>query len=255
MVNWKRLIPSALKELVWKIACDQLHLKTKLRSGVPIKIASFSDWCVYNDLFVEREYDPGIVHALANFHEDSLVVVDLGANVGFFTLRVLHLLAGRVDPPKRIFCLLVEGSPLLCRELKERFAWLQSDSIEIQLVTGLVGQKQGQGQLSIHRSQNTNKVASHDGSSGVMVEYVDLDPLLSRFGRIDLLKCDIEGSEKELIENYPTLLKRTETAMFEFHEPDCSGPDGAAAMQALGFSPLCAPLKLGGNEVWYFKRS
>lgn len=244
------------------MACRELNLKMCLSSGVPIKIESYSDWCVYNDLFADGEYDPAIEAALLAAG-DQMVVVDLGANVGFFTLRVLHLLAkfralakpDSTPNPRQVHFLLVEGSPSLAHELEERVSWSRSDICTIQFVTGLVGRKDGSGMLQVNCSQSRNYVgAGESNSAQVQVPYVDLDPLLAAFARIDLLKCDIEGSENLFLQNYQSLLRRTKTAIFEFHEPDCPASEAVPQLVNLGFDPGKL-LHDGGNiQTWFFTR-
>jgi FkbM family methyltransferase len=233
----KRMIPSLVKNMLWLKACDLLHLKWKLRSGYPIKIASYSDWCIYNDLFVENEYDPAIHAALdkVNGH-NSLEVVDLGANVGFFTMRVLDLIQRRkVDVEKKAF-LLVEATPSLDHELRERVGTINELGLRIKIVNGLVGERQGDAQFHIKHSQTGHQVTEVDGGNGKLLAYVNLDTHLDGISRIDLLKCDIEGSEEAFLRNYQGLLRKTQVAIIEFHEPRCGASVGVPQAMLAGFT-------------------
>jgi hypothetical protein len=55
----------------------------------------------------------------------------------------------------------------------------------------------------------------------VTVPFIDLNPFFAAVPRIDLLKCDIEGSELLFVENYPDLLRKVEIAVFELHSNLC----------------------------------
>ena len=50
-----------------------------------------------------------------------------------------------------------------------------------------------------------------------MVSFVDISSVIRGWKYVDLLKCDIEGSEQLFIEKYQDVLKRTNLAVFEFH--------------------------------------
>src|SRR6185436_6762693 len=63
---------------------------------------------------------------------------------------------------------------------------------------------------------------SEDDSNGCEVAFIDLEKLFEQSPTIDLLKCDIEGGEKWLLEEYEPLLRRTRTAIFEMHHSICS---------------------------------
>ena len=72
-----------LETLLWK----QLDLKWQLQSGIVVKIKSQAEWVIYNDIFVDREYDLPIQQvAAAGWSGRPLHILDLGANVGFLHL-------------------------------------------------------------------------------------------------------------------------------------------------------------------------
>ena len=52
-------------------------------------VDSPDEWVVYDEVFQQGEYDGPITDALASFSKGPGCIVDLGANVGFFPLRVL----------------------------------------------------------------------------------------------------------------------------------------------------------------------
>lgn len=248
----KRLLPSKTKELVWKFASDQLHLKFTLSSGIPIKVASFSDWCIYNEIFADGEYDEGILVALAEASDADFTVLDLGANVGFFTMRVLHLMSKMKIRPRKTSFVLVEASPSLVSELNDRCSTLSSPEVEIRVIAGLVGQRTGSAPFEFHKSQCRNSVGSVT-SNALPVEYVDLLPVTSEFAKVNLLKCDIEGSEKEFLNNYGELLQRTDVAMFEFHSEGCKPAEGISLLSACGLQSK-KELRGGEPSVWLFWR-
>jgi len=67
---------------------------------------------MYTEVFRKGEYDSAIDRALTLADRDRCLVVDLGANVGFFTLRVIDR-ARSESRPCDVSVLAVEGSPLV----------------------------------------------------------------------------------------------------------------------------------------------
>ena len=65
-------------------------------------------------------------------------------------------------------------------------------------------------------------------------QYVDLDELVGP-GPIDLIKCDIEGSELEFWRVSPDLLGRTKMLVIEFHPNACDASHGRRLLESYGF--------------------
>jgi FkbM family methyltransferase len=218
----------------------RLELVHTLRSGVTVRVRSESDWWVYNEIFVEGDYDPAIdTLASPAAAGGSPVVLDLGANVGLFAARVVHRLAPAGIAAEVIS---VEGSPSVYRELVERVGEVQVPPVAIRPVHGLVGSRSGRATISEvdFGARNTlvpqhnagiapvSKMAHHD------VDFVDLDALTGH-RPVGLIKCDVEGSEQQLIETYgDTLLRRTAAAVFELHHDLCQAERCVELLEAAG---------------------
>jgi len=72
---------------------SRLNLEHTLNSGLTLKVASKGEWWAYNEIFVNGEYDVPTQTALENSSAKPFVVLDLGANVGYFAFRVFDLIA------------------------------------------------------------------------------------------------------------------------------------------------------------------
>jgi FkbM family methyltransferase len=224
------------KQWLWAKMAHAMHLEYRLQSGIRVKISSFADWCIYNDVFVSGEYDSAIQAALCEAREaGSLIVADIGANVGFFTLRVFDLLSRSSIRIPHVECFLVEASPHLEQRIRDHVSQLQREGVEINLVIGLVGEKVGSASFEFRSSESGNRVVTEPRTGTSTLAYYDLDKLLTRVAKIDLFKCDIEGSEFEVLKNYPHLLKKANVAVFEFHEPRCPAELGIAKTMEAGF--------------------
>jgi FkbM family methyltransferase len=160
------------------------------------------------------------------------LIVDLGANVGLFTARVIDRLVSDGNG-NGADLVLVEGSPTMYRELESRLPELAAESTAISSINGLVGNRAGAATIAEidFGARNTlfpennlglrpiSEMAHHD------VPFVDLTTIIEPGRRIGLLKCDIEGSEQLFLETYGSdLLGRTDVAVFEFHHRLCDVP-------------------------------
>jgi FkbM family methyltransferase len=228
--QFKRLIPAPLKTALRNRIRRELNLQLPLlqfalQSGLHISIASDCDWVIYNEIFVEGMYDEAIKTAIASGLKTH--VLDIGANVGFFTLRFIDL--ARRSGDKEYHATLVEGSPQVTKELRSRL----KDVPGVEILHGLVGKRSGSSIITENDYHGKNSIF---GDEGVKVDFIDLDQVGSLGTEIDLLKCDIEGAELLFIENYSDLLKRVKLAVFELHHRICDTDRCFALLRASGFT-------------------
>lgn len=210
-------------------------LRCQLRTGIEPVFQNWADWSVFTDIFVEGDYDEAIRDTLATASGSGPVVVaDIGANVGFFTLRFLHL--RRLVPPQ-VRCALhqFEANPATYRDLTLRLnrANLRADFEAVHPHLGAVGERNGT--IWIAPNAFHAMTATNDGElGGTQVPFIDVEQALGPVPIIHLLKCDIEGGENGLIKNYETLLQRTQRAIFEFHLDRCDHQDLLRRLQKCG---------------------
>jgi len=193
------------------------RLSWQLPSGLHARVESSSDWVVYNEVFVDRAYDEVIDQALATAPTDRpLVVVDLGAHVGYFSLCVADRVR-QLPSSTRATIAMVEGHPDTFETLASRWRQQPLDPrTEVRLVRGLAGSRTGVARVTSDAFTAAAHVAA-EGEAGVPATYVDLDAVAPGTGPIDLLKCDVEGAEAQVIAEYPALLARVRHAAIEFH--------------------------------------
>lgn len=234
---WQRL-PMALRRRLQAEIWNALNLTWTLPSGVHIRIAQPADWCCYNEIFVNGDYDAAIRRAIETAGGRALRVADVGANAGFFTLRVADLLrqCGASDAFKAT---LIEPSSRLCAEAAVRVCGENGLGAHVNIVRGLAGERRGAQMFyesDLYRHTGHSIVPSAVAQSVVAVDYVDLELLFADAAQIDLLKCDIEGAEQLVIENYPELLRRVRVAAFELHPDHCDTERCLALLRAAGLS-------------------
>jgi len=249
------LIPQSVKPWLWQRLSRHMHLEYRLPTGIRAQVTSYSDWCIYNDIFVAGEYDKAIHSALDRAKPGQVFqVVDLGANAGFFSMRVIDLIERRRLSFERVQCLLVEGSPRLAPILHAHFDPVERKNLSTRIVIGLVGLRSGQAQLELTASECMNHVTASPVANSRTVPYYDLYEALDKNAAVSLLKCDIEGSEAQFIESYPELLRNTQVAAFEFHSPECPPEVGTTKVMKAGFTANHLLLDQGPIKTIFFER-
>jgi FkbM family methyltransferase len=207
--------------LLYQSFYEWMKLENTLRTGIILRVASRGEWWVYNDIFVNGEYDAPILQALEKCSPlGPLTVLDLGANVGFFTLRVVDLVR-QTRPECRIDVTMVEASPKVFAELETRMRTQALPEVNLRMVQGLVGMRTGSASLEESAIHVKNTIMTSGSRHGHTIPFIDLNVLMEQVGEIDLLKCDIEGAELLFVENYEGLLGKARSAVFELHHEMC----------------------------------
>ena len=233
----RRLFPPSARFAIRQMLFRWLDLRWTLASGILIRIENYADWVVYNEIFVDGAYDAAIRMAVESSGKHApLRVIDLGANVGFFALRVVDLLRRDTGDSTQFTIDAIEGNPALIAGLHSRLITDNSLSRHVRIIPGLIGERGGKATLYKSYSHSHGSIIPGSGTHGPSVPYVDLSRLFSPEAQFDLLKCDIEGAELLFIERYPDLLQRVRVAVFELHDHLSDSDRCRALLKDLGFS-------------------
>jgi FkbM family methyltransferase len=223
-----RALKNRIRDKIWIF----LKAKWQLRSGIAIVIQNDSDWFVYNEIFCNKEYDDAINLFLKNVPVNPLIV-DLGANVGYFALKMADEL--KFAGAKDFQIVSLEASPLNFTVLQQR---VQQPALSkhVKAYVGMAGYKTGSESIG-HSAQHYGHSTFSEKSNAkkIVVDYVNIETLLPVGKTIDFLKCDIEGSEEIFIKEYNELLMRTNMAVFEWHEGVVNVEHCRTMLQELGF--------------------
>jgi len=214
-----------------------LQLQWNLTTGLEIRIHNYADWVIYNELFVSGEYGRMVAMAFDRAAASGRTphVVDLGANSGFFTLRILHEARLRGTA---VTVTAIEPLPGQAERFQARVVPQLNANEHVRFVHGLAGERSGAGVIyenPSHLASSTLIATRNDRSRAVRVPYVDLSDIRSGEPFIDLLKCDIEGSEERVIENYADVFGKAGTAVFEFHRDLCDVARCQELLRSYGF--------------------
>lgn len=183
---------------------DSIKLK---RYKAPIKLRkNTSDTLTFHKVFGFREY------AIKQIINEPEVIIDGGANIGLFSIFMKNLYPDSkiiaVEPDKENYNLMLTN--------------LQCYSDIVPLNSGLWNKnsllkaydKYNQGKWGIVVEEVENKEESN-------VEGISIDEIMLRYNltKIDILKVDIETSERYLFEtNYKSWLPKVKMIIIEFHD-------------------------------------
>lgn len=155
-------------------------------------------------------------------------VVDLGANVGLTTQFFAQSF-----PEARYVC--VEPNPANAAVLRRNVAWLGARA---EVIEAAVTDYSGQIAFDDNRPSYDGHIAAA-GRTGRMVRCCTLDEIVASCGldRIDLLKIDIEGAEREVLRSSAACLQKVGTIIIELHG-DYSLSDFEKDVAPLGFTVI-----------------
>lgn len=143
-------------------------------------------WISIKDILLNREYEYVSGFSLKNFKG---LVVDAGANSGIFS----------------IICALFAEKVIALEPYPENYLRLQNN-IQKNLVKNILPLKKAlwskNEKLKIYEGSHSGEHSIYSGSNKfVSASATTLDELVRTFGKIDLLKIDIEGAEFTVFEN------------------------------------------------------
>ncbi|CAN5577528.1 hypothetical protein BH10BAC4_BH10BAC4_21230 [soil metagenome] len=197
------------------------NLSHTIPEGVRIDIKNEMERRIYNDIFVDGDYDEAILKLISTA-EETLTVLDLGSNVMFFTFRLIQLASEK--PSKSHYSIhCIEASDKLVSESHRRIqnSHFSTERFQINIHQGLLGEPGGHSTFYHFKDHGLSSVFRKNGKPET-ISFINVSDLLKGANKIDLLKCDIEGSEGDFITHYGDILKKTSIAIFEFHFEYCS---------------------------------
>ncbi len=157
----------------------------------------------HRGISIHGTYDPFETEVLKNQIKKGDVVLDLGANIGFFTL----IFAKLVGEEGKVFAF--EPDP-------DNFSLLKKN-IEINgyqnviLVHKAVSNETGKTRLYLSSEASDHRIYdSYDGRKSIEIETTRLDDYFNKYnGRIDFIKMDVQGAEWAVIKGASSLLQKT----------------------------------------------
>ena len=174
------------------------------------------DWDIGENIIQTKQYEPHVTAFLKGHLQKGMTFIDVGANIGYFTLLAATQLGGSGRT------IAVECNPKNCELI---YMSLHRNKLDNVLVYpfALSDTQKLMNLTSGFSNGVVNELAEND-EEAVIVPAVTLDFLLQNEPRIDIIKMDIEGSEAKawqgmqqvikkhhpiiLMEFFPTLLEK-----------------------------------------------
>ncbi len=182
-----------------------------IRRPVLLKLNDFKmyvrldDWAVGARIAVKRSYEPEVTRAMREALKPGMVMLDLGANIGYYSL----LAASRIGPQGKVIAF--EPGRESCDLLKlsldaNGFRNVTVHNCAVADINGVVG----------FGVDDSNGAISRDdpAKSQYQVQAVKLDDFLKDEPRLDVVKIDIEGAEGRAIQGMQGLLTRHRPIVF-----------------------------------------
>ena len=210
----------------------------RMRSGLNFSCREgTSDWNTIMEIFVADEYR--LAFDYLNRAPGRPVVVDLGANIGLFSLACAHRNRAAIVEA-------YEPAPPNCDQFRANLSLNESLSERVALRQAAVGPETGNIRLSYEESAPASANVFTSAGKLFDVEVVSLkDVLIEISGRVDLLKIDIEGAEYELLRGSDRdLWGRIDAIALELHDDpleQMSRSEFLEQMSSLGFQARKGP--------------
>jgi FkbM family methyltransferase len=201
-----------LRRLPWPLPGRSSSVQVRLRdqrNPFHLRLSS-TDWLVLEEIFHKDEY---------TFIQDTVKsagwIVDLGANAGY-SLRFwqtlfpeAHMIAMEPEPGNCVICSKNISSAGLESQVTLLQAGVGACRGKLQLVDV------GEGEWAYR----TVESKSGQGRSVDIMPFSEVLEIHARGQKIDLLKCDIEGAEKELFNDCRAWIGKINAIVIELHPP------------------------------------
>lgn len=203
------------KSLLWRFFALS-DMRFRLRSGLEVPVADKHEMDTFREIFIQQEYDDFLDRLPA-----PQTILDLGCNSGYF--GVLMLNRARVMNPdgQTPQMVLLDANASAVERARSVVQGCGTMNARVAFVHGLVGPRGSRSATFYLAPASAESSAVHQTkhSRKVAVPCVDLAALTSQHFPmgLDLIKCDIEGGEDDLVRHWPDVLKQSKALLIEWH--------------------------------------
>ncbi len=178
-------------------------------------LVSVADKGIGRELAFYQIHEPTVTKLLPGFVRQEGTVLDIGANIGYYSLLLSRLVGARglviaVEPHP-------ENSHLL--ELNLRLNGVNN----VRVMSVAVSDKVGTAEMFVAEGSNWHSLhpTERTGQKTILVPTVTIDMIASQFERpIDLIRMDIEGWETKALQGAEETLRRDRPSLvIEVHPP------------------------------------
>jgi len=184
----------------------------------------------------KKHFEAGPIDRLREFAPPGSVVIDVGANIGFFSVRFAEWVGNNgevisIEPEEQNFGNLTAA--LASRGFAGR----------VRLIKAVAAASPGSMRIEINRLHPADHKISRDGT-GLAVRAVTLDGLVGETNP-SLIKIDVQGAEMMVLEGAGKLLRRAKPALFIELSEDGLNALGASVTEVLSYLD-----RLGYRSYW-----
>ncbi len=171
---------------------------------IQLVIRSRADHFIAGEVFDHRYYELPM--------DPPATILDLGSHAGYTAVYF-----ARRWPTADLVC--VEPCPENLRLLKIN---LRSNGVRARVIESAVASEDGTSTLRIDAKDYGHRLEQTGGGASVRVRTLSVESILRRTGwpRIGLLKCDIEGAERDVFFRNEGWLSRVDAVGIEWHFED-----------------------------------
>lgn len=209
-LNLRRMAES----MMWR--CFAMSdIRFRLRSGLSVSVADKHEMATFREIFIQQDYDE-FLERLPSLRN----ILDLGCNSGYFAAQILNRsLIAHQQMPKLVLVDASSSAVNRAHTVLEEGGIPSQTRIEIQ--HGLLG-KRGQKSATFFlapSSAESSTLHRAKNARAVTVPCIDLSALVAQHfpDGLDLIKCDIEGGEEDLVREWQDVLAQTRALLVEWH--------------------------------------
>jgi FkbM family methyltransferase len=200
----------------FRCAIDEVLKKETVRKihfgGATIYVRTASvDLDIAFDTLVRKEYEK--IRCA-----DPKVIIDAGANIGtstiFFAMKYPKARVFAVEPEQTNFDMLLKNTENLKNVIAIKAA-----------IWGSEEKRMIQNRHTGHWGYTVSETNNNMAATGQEIDCVTINSLMEKYGfdRVDLLKMDIEGGEKDVLESSSSWINSVNVMTVELHDRICMG--------------------------------
>jgi FkbM family methyltransferase len=183
---------------------------------------------------------------LASWLKPGMTVLDIGANLGVYSLPMARLLA----PHGQVFAYEPASEPRRLLALSKA----KNEATNLHVVAAALSDGEREGQLVLGSSSELNSLQGSGPSENVQITSLDAEQKSRNWGAIDFVKIDAEGEEERILAGAQAFFsEHSPLVMFEIKAGEKHNDGLPAAFASLGFgiyrllggAPVLVPVKIG----------
>jgi FkbM family methyltransferase len=211
-VDVRQLMQEFLASEEFWLGCHNRHVPQLIRLPGFVIYVRLDDTAVGATIAAKKIYEPHVTDAIVPFLQSGAVFLDIGANVGYFTL----LAASRVGDTGEVIAF--EPNPDNCRLLKRSIK--ENSFKNTRLYPYAVAERKQRLRIYPDTSNSTGLVLGEQSQAAAAavplcdVRGVVLDEFMKKCKKIDIVKIDIDGGEPHALEGMRSLISRHRPVLF-----------------------------------------